>query len=113
MADTQACTYAALVLHDAGSAITSEKIAAVIAAAGVEVRPTLPVLYARYLQTNGIDKLIAKAAAAPSAGGAAPAPVAAAAAAAAAPAPGGKKDDKKAKKAESEDDGDMGMGLFD
>jgi large subunit ribosomal protein LP1 len=52
--DQIACTYAALLLNDSGLAPTAENIQAVVTAAGVEVRPTLPTLYARFLQTKSI-----------------------------------------------------------
>ena len=110
MADNLACTYAALILNDCGSECSAEKLAAVIAASGFQVRPTLPMLYANFLAKKPIGSLIAAAqsapvaAAAPAAGGAAPAAAAAAPAAAKKEAP---------KKVEEEEDGEMGFGLFD
>jgi large subunit ribosomal protein LP1 len=60
--DQLACTYAALLLHDSGVAPTAANIQAAVTAAGVEVRPTLPTLYARFLQTKSIEQLIAASA---------------------------------------------------
>eukprot|EP00796_Vickermania_ingenoplastis_P008581 gene8581-6021_t len=105
---TLACTYAALMLNDAGAAPTAENIAAAVAAAGVEVRPTLPIIFARFLQKKSVGDLIAAAASVAPTATASAAP---AGGAAAAPAAGGKKEDKK--KQESESDDDIGFGLFD
>ncbi|RNF15954.1 putative 60S acidic ribosomal protein P2 [Trypanosoma conorhini] len=107
--DTLACTYACLMLNDAGLPITAESIEAACTAAGLEVRNTLPILFARFLEKKPLESLLAVAAAAAPAEGAAAAAAAggaapAAAAAAAAPA----KEEK-----EEEDDDDMGFGLFD
>lgn len=111
MSDTQAITYAALMLHDSGANISGEKLSSVLAAAGIEVRPTLPILYARYIQKVGMSEIMAgacNAAAAPVAAGAP-----AAAAAGAAPAAAAKPAAKAAAKPESDNEDDMGMGLFD
>eukprot|EP00796_Vickermania_ingenoplastis_P008580 gene8580-6020_t len=89
---TLACTYAALMLNDAGAAPTAENIAAAVAAAGVEVRPTLPIIFARFLQKKSVGDLIAAAASVAPTATASAAP---AGGAAAAPAAGGKKEDKK------------------
>lgn len=104
---TQACTYAALMLSDAGVPASAENIEAAVKAAGIEVRATVPILFARYLEKKSIEELIAAAASvqavapAAAAGGA---PAAGGAAAAA----GGKKDEPA-----EEDDDEMGFGLFD
>ncbi len=110
MADQLALTYAALILNDCGSEVSAAKLNAVVAAAGVTVRPTLPVLYARLLQKKSLASLITASQAAPAAASAAPAAAAGAAAPAAAA-----KDDKKGKKEEKkeEEDEEMGFGLFD
>ena len=110
MTDQLACTYAALIINDCGAEVTAAKISAVTEAAGIQVRPTVPVLYARLLQKKPIASVISAAQAAPVAASAAPA-------AAAAPAAGAAKaDDKKGKKEEKkveEEDEEMGFGLFD
>ncbi|CAM60016.1 putative 60S acidic ribosomal protein P2 [Leishmania infantum JPCM5] len=49
-AETLACTYAALMLSDAGLPTSAENIAAAVKAAGVEMRPTLPIIFARFLE---------------------------------------------------------------
>ncbi|CBH15340.1 60S acidic ribosomal protein P2, putative [Trypanosoma brucei gambiense DAL972] len=107
-ADTLACTYASLMLSDAGLPITAESINSACKAAGLEVRDTLPILFARFLEKKPIESLLAAAAAVAPQEGALPAAPAAAAAGGAAPAAA---DDKK--KEEEEDDDDMGFGLFD
>ena len=112
MTDAQACVYAAMILHDAGVATTGDKIAAVIAAAGIELRPTVPVLFANYLAKKSMKDLIAASgSAAPAAGGSA---AAAPAAGNAAPAAAKKEEPKKKeeKKPEPEDDDDLMGGLF-
>ena len=93
---------------------TKDDVAKVVKAAGGFDAADLDAAWAQ-LEGKSYAALVAagaskvSAAGAPAAGGAAPA------AAAAAPAAGGKKEEPKkaAKKAESEDDGEMGMGLFD
>ncbi|XP_041015413.1 60S acidic ribosomal protein P1-like [Juglans microcarpa x Juglans regia] len=106
-----ACTYASLILHDDGIAITAEKIAMLVKAAGVSVESYWPSLFAKLAEKRNIDDLILNAGAA---GGGCAAPVALSApaggaAAAAAPAVEEKKEEPKE---ESEDD-DMGFSLFD
>ncbi|XP_065163297.1 large ribosomal subunit protein P1 [Atheta coriaria] len=103
-----ACVYAALILADDDVNVSGDKLATIIKAAGVDVEPYWPDLFASALQGIKIKELITNigsgAGAAP-AGGAAPA---AAAPAAAAPAA------KKEKEPEPEEsDDDMGLGLFD
>ncbi|KAG5487719.1 hypothetical protein LSCM1_08084 [Leishmania martiniquensis] len=105
--ETLACTYAALMLSDAGLPASAENIAAAVKAAGVEVRPTLPIIFSRFLEKKSVETLMAAAAAqAPTA---APASAAGAAPAAAA----GGKAEKKKEEPEEEGDDDMGFGLFD
>mmetsp|Transcript_4399 Transcript_4399/g.14059 ORF Transcript_4399/g.14059 Transcript_4399/m.14059 type:complete len:108 (-) Transcript_4399:63-386(-) len=107
MAD-QACAYAALLLHDSDAEVNGKNIAKVLAAAGIECRPTLPLIFGEKLAGKSIGDMIDSAAEAPSTA-AAPA-----AAAAAAPAAGGAAAKAPAKKVEvEEEDDDMGMGLFD
>merc|ERR1712173_176951 len=103
-----ACVYAALILADDDVAITGEKIQTILKAAGVDVEPYWPGLFAKALESCNIKDLITKigsgVGAAPAAGGAAPA-----AAAEAAPAAAAKKEEPE----EEEEDDDMGFGLFD
>jgi large subunit ribosomal protein LP1 len=82
--DELACSYAALILHDDGIAITAEKIKKIVAAAGItDLQPYWPALFERVLKGKNIDDMILNAGGAgvPSVGGGA-APTAAAAAAA-------------------------------
>nr|ALS04611.1 60S acidic ribosomal protein P1 [Pseudodiaptomus poplesia] len=106
-----ACTYAALILADDDVAITGEKIATILKAAGVDVEPFWPSLFAKALESADIKKLITDigsgVGAAPAAGGAA---AAAAPAAGGAAAPAAK---EKEPEPEEEEDDDMGFGLFD
>ncbi len=82
--ESLACTYAALLLADAGLPTSADNIAKAVAAANVTVRPTLPILIARFLEKKSIATLLAAASAAPAAAAPAAAPAAAAAAPAAA-----------------------------
>jgi len=104
-----ACVYAALILADDDVTITPEKLATIIKAAGVEVEPYWPGLFAKALESCDLKSLITSVGsgvgAAPAAGGGA-APAAEAAAAPAA-------EEKKKEESEEEEDDDMGFGLFD
>ncbi|KAG6543316.1 hypothetical protein Mapa_015230 [Marchantia paleacea] len=103
-----ACTYACLILHDDGIAITADKIATLVKAANVTVESYWPSLFAKLLEKRSVEDLITNvgsggggavtvsASAAPAAGGAAVAEV---------------KEEKKEPKEESDDD--MGFSLFD
>ena len=106
--ETLACTYAALLINDAGLPVTADSINAALTAANVTVNNTLPILFARFLEKRSIESLFAAAAsaAAPAPAAGAAAAAAPAAAAAAAPAAG-----KPAAPAEEEDD-EMGFDLF-
>ena len=105
MTDAQALTYAAFILDGKADAATLEKVCK---AGGANVSAGNAKAFAALLAKNSLGDLLKNVSF--GGGGAAPA-----AAAAAAPAAAGKKEEPKkaAKKAESEDDGDMGMGLFD
>lgn len=58
IASELACTYAALILHDDGIAVTADKIASILAAAKVEVEPYWPSLFERALKGRNIDDLL-------------------------------------------------------
>ncbi|KAH7948428.1 large ribosomal subunit protein P1 [Rhipicephalus microplus] len=112
--DELACVYGALILQDDEIAVTAEKISTILKAAGVEVEPYWPGLFAKALEGLDLKSLISNVGSGVGSGpaaGAAPA----AAAAAAAPAAGGKAEAKKEEKKEEseEEDDDMGFGLFD
>ncbi|WOL19243.1 hypothetical protein Cni_G28041 [Canna indica] len=106
-----ACTYAALILHDDGIPITSEKITTLVNAAKVSIDSYWAPLFAKLLEKRSVDDLILSVG---SGGGGAPVAVSAApaaggaAAAAAAPAAEEKKEEPK-----EESDDDMGFSLFD
>ena len=96
-------TYAALMLHDGGVAVTEEKLAKVIKASGNTVEGYWPGLFAKALAGRDISDLMT------STGGAAEAPVAAAAAEPEAAKGGDKK--KEAKKEDSDEGGNFdGLG---
>merc|ERR1711910_279030 len=97
-----ACVYAALILADDDVAITGEKLQTILKAAGVDVEPYWPGLFAKALESCTVKDLITNVGsgvgAAPAAGGAAPAE---------------EKKEEKAEEPEEESDDDMGFGLFD
>jgi large subunit ribosomal protein LP1 len=107
-----AVIYAALILQDEGIAITGEKIQAILTAAGVQVEPFWPSLYAKALEGVNVKDLISNISSGVGSAGAGPAAAAAPAAAASAPAAAAAPAKKEEKKEESEDE-DMGFGLFD
>ncbi|KIO28274.1 hypothetical protein M407DRAFT_243073 [Tulasnella calospora MUT 4182] len=113
MASTDlAPAYAALILADEGVEITTEKLTAVINAAGVEIEPIWLSLLAKALEGKNVKELLSNVGAgggAPAVGGAV---AAGGAAGGGAPAPEEKKEEEKKEEKEESDD-DMGFGLFD
>merc|ERR1712215_309355 len=95
-----ACVYAALILADDDVAITGEKIQTILKAAGVDVEPYWPGLFAKALESCNVKDLITNVGsgvgAAPAAGGAAAAE---------------EKKEEKEEEPEEESDDDMGFGL--
>jgi len=112
--DEVACVYSALILQDDDIAVTAEKINTILKAAGVDVEPYWPTLFAKALEGLDLKALITNVSAGAGGmgggvgGGAAPGvPVA--------DAPAAKEEPKKEEKKEEseESDEDMGFGLFD
>nr|CAI9709413.1 unnamed protein product [Rangifer tarandus platyrhynchus] len=104
-----ACIYSALILHDDEVTVTEDKINALIKAAGVNVEPFWPGLFAKAFCIGSLICNVGAGGPAPAAG-AAPAG-GPAAATTAAPAEEKKVEAKKEESEESDDD--MGFGLFD
>ena len=98
--------YAALLLHNAGKAITEEAITAVLKAAGIEVNEARVKALVAALEGVDIEEAIAKAAFAAPAAAATAAPAAAAPAAEEAPAEEEEEEDH------SEEDGMAGLGAL-
>jgi len=98
--------YAALLLHNAGKAITEEAITAVLKAAGIEVNEARVKALVAALEGVDIEEAISKAAFAAPAAAATVAPAAAAPAAEEAPAEEEKEEDH------SEEDGMAGLGAL-
>nr|XP_007149861.1 hypothetical protein PHAVU_005G104700g [Phaseolus vulgaris]ESW21855.1 hypothetical protein PHAVU_005G104700g [Phaseolus vulgaris] len=93
-----ACSYASLILHDEGIAVTSDNIVTLLKSAKVQVDSFWPTLFAKLAAKKNLGDLIANAA-----GGGAPvavaaAPVAAAAGGGAAAAPAAEEKKKNLKK---------------
>ncbi|GER32203.1 60S acidic ribosomal protein P1 [Striga asiatica] len=103
-----ACTYAALILHDDGIAVTAEKIATLVKAANLTVESYWPSLFAKLCEKKNIEDLIVNVGA--GGGGAAVAVAAPAGGAAASAAP---VEEEKKEEPKEESDDDMGFSLFD
>ncbi|GBM21594.1 60S acidic ribosomal protein P1 [Araneus ventricosus] len=112
--DEVACVYSALILQDDDIAITAEKINTILKAAGVDVEPYWPTLFAKALEGVDLRQLITNVGAGVGGGAGAPG-VAAGAPAAGGEAAAAKEEPKKEEKKEEseESDEDMGFGLFD
>ncbi|KAK7789415.1 hypothetical protein R5R35_010273 [Gryllus longicercus] len=108
-----ACVYSALILADDDVAVTGEKIQTILKAAGVDVEPYWPGLFAKALEGISVKDLITNVGSGIGVGGGGGAPGAPAAAAPAAEAPAEKKEEAKKKEESEESDDDMGFGLFD
>ncbi|XAR68519.1 hypothetical protein NMG60_11003664 [Bertholletia excelsa] len=106
----QACTYAALLLHDDGIPVTGEKIATVVKAANITVESYWPGLFAKLIENRNVNDLIMNVG---SGGGAAVAVAAPAGGAAAAAAPAAAAVEEKKEEPKEESDEDMGFSLFD
>eukprot|EP00029_Vermamoeba_vermiformis_P003056 TRINITY_DN13418_c0_g1_i1.p1 TRINITY_DN13418_c0_g1~~TRINITY_DN13418_c0_g1_i1.p1 ORF type:complete len:108 (-),score=50.17 TRINITY_DN13418_c0_g1_i1:78-401(-) len=102
--DELAVTYAALILHDDGHAVTADKLDKLVKAAGVEVAPYWGMLFERVLKERNLDDLILNGGGAPAAAPAAAAPT---------EAPKEEKKEKKEEKPKSEDEAIGAFGLFD
>ncbi|KAF2618786.1 hypothetical protein F2Q68_00042878 [Brassica cretica] len=89
-----ACSYAVMILEDEGISITSDKIATLVKAAGVEIESYWPMLFANMAEKRNVTDLIMNVGA--GGGGAAPAA-----------------EEKKQEEVAEESDGDLGFGLFD
>lgn len=98
------CTLASLILADEGAPVNEASIKKLLAAAGLEVEPYLPMLFARALGTTNVSDLLTKSIGS----GAAAGPVAAGGAAAAEAAV-----EEAEPEPEEESDDDMGFSLFD
>ncbi|KAL6500975.1 hypothetical protein OROHE_025172 [Orobanche hederae] len=106
-----ACTYAALILHDDGIAITAEKIATLVKAANLTVESYWPSLFAKLCEKKNIEDLVVNVGA--GGGGAAVAVSASAGGAGGAAAPAAPAEEEKKEEPKEESDDDMGLSLFD
>jgi len=107
----EACvTYAALILHDAGAEITSEKLGEVVAASGNSIDGYWCPIFSKLLKDVNVVDLITATSAPGGGGGGDAAPAAAAGGDAAAAKKDDKKEDKKKKEEEKEVEVDVGGG---
>ncbi|KAF7830792.1 60S acidic ribosomal protein P1-like [Senna tora] len=102
-----ACSYATMILHDDGIAVTAEKINALVKAANVAVDSYWPSLFAKLAEKRSIDDLIMNS----GSGGAAA--VAVAAPAAGAPAAAAPAAEEKKEEPQEESDEENMFSLFD
>ena len=102
--DELACTYAALILHDSGYDITSDKIATLVSASKNEVESYWPMLFANALKGQDVSSLLF----AVGSGGSGPAAAAPGAAGAAAVEEAAAEPEKE----DSEEEGDFGFDMF-
>ncbi|ETN65368.1 acidic ribosomal protein P1 [Anopheles darlingi] len=93
-----ACVYSALILVDDDVAVTDEKISTILKAAGVDIEPYWPGLFAKALEGIDVKSLITSIGSGVGSG-----------AGGAAPAAAEKKEEKKEEEPEESDD-DMGFG---
>jgi large subunit ribosomal protein LP1 len=100
-------TYACLILHDDGAPITPENINKLVAAAGSEVAPYWPKMFADLLKGKDVNELLMNAGGGGGGGGGAQAGGAAGGDA------GEAKEEEKEEEEEEESDADMGFSLFD
>ncbi|CAL9060918.1 unnamed protein product [Musa banksii] len=109
-----ACTYAALILHDDGIPITSEKILTVVQAANLTIESYWAPLFAKLLEKRSVDDLILSVGSGGGGGVAVAVSTgpAAGAGGGAAPAADPAAEEKKEEPKEESDD-DMGFSLFD
>ncbi|KAL6527012.1 hypothetical protein OROGR_016102 [Orobanche gracilis] len=104
-----ACTYAALILHDDGIAVTAEKIATLVKAANLTVESYWPSLFAKLCEKKNIEDLVVNVCGGGGGGGAAVSVSAPSGGAGGAAAPA--EDEKEEPKEESDDD--LCLDLFD
>jgi len=102
------CSFAALILHDDKAPLTAENIGKLIKAAGGNVAPFYPKLFAKLFASNDVPTLLAKGGSGGGGGAAAPSGAAPAAAA-----KGEKAKEKEPEPQEEEEVVDLGFSLFD
>ncbi|KAL6503946.1 hypothetical protein OROGR_025869 [Orobanche gracilis] len=105
-----ACTYAALILHDDGIAVTAEKIATLVKAANLTVESYWPSLFAKLCEKKNIEDLVVNVGAG---GGGAVAVSAPAGGAFGASAPAAPVEEEKKEELKEESDDDLCLSLFD
>jgi len=102
------CSFAALILHDDKAPLTAENIGKLVKAAGGNVAPFYPKLFAKLFAANDVPTLLAKGGCGGGGGGAAPSGGAAPAAATKE-----KPKEKEPEPQEEEEVVDLGFSLFD